>query len=78
MAYHYDIEYKKSVDHFNADALYRLPVGQKDQRELKSPIFLCSSVDSLPVSAHEIQLGTSRDPVLSKMWSYTMNGWSRY
>lgn len=78
MAYSYDLEYKKSADHFNADAMSRLPLSEPDKTAQESKIFFFSNVGDLPVSAQDIKVGTSRDPVLSKVWSYTMNGWPSY
>lgn len=78
MAYSYELEYKKSADHFNADAMSRLPVTESDKTAQESNIFYFSHVEDLPISAHDIKVGTSRDPLLSKVWSNTMNGWPNY
>ena len=75
MAYNYVIEYKKSADHANADALSRLPQASGDNTAEEGSIFYFSHLEELPVSANDIENATMKDPVLSKVWSYTMNGW---
>ncbi|XP_039525150.1 uncharacterized protein K02A2.6-like [Pimephales promelas] len=78
MAYSYELEYKKSSDHLNADAMSRLPVTELDSTAQESNVFYFSHVEDLPVTAQDIKVGTSRDPLLSKVWSFTMNGWPNY
>lgn len=78
MAYSYELEYKRSSDHLNADAMSRLPVTELDNTAQESNIFYFSHVEELPVTAQDIKVSTSRDPLLSKVWSYTMNGWPNY
>lgn len=74
MAYSYDIEYKRSADHANADALSRLPRASVDSTGEEGGIFYFSHVEELPVSAKDIERATLKDPTLNKVWSYTMNG----
>lgn len=75
MAYTYDIEYRRSEDHGNADALSRLPRTQKDDTAAEQGIFYFSYVDELPVQAVEIAENTKKDPVLHKVLTYTLEGW---
>lgn len=73
MEYNYDIKYRKSADH--ADALSRLPRASVDNTAEAGSIFHFSHVEELPVCAKDIKKTTVKDPVLSKVWSYTVNGW---
>ena len=33
------------------------------------------TLDKLPLTSQQIADGTRKDPILSKVWSYTLNGW---
>ena len=74
-AYQYDVEYKRSKDHSNADGLSRLPVPPQADMEDGNEVFRVSFTDSLPVTAAEIASETAKDPLLSKVYYYTMKGW---
>ena len=75
-AYQYDVEYKRSKEHGNADGLSRLPLPpQLDQDERE--VFRVSFVDALAVTAAEIASETTKDPVLSQVYHYVMEGWPR-
>ncbi|KAL3999164.1 tetraspanin-4 [Sarotherodon galilaeus] len=78
MAYNYDIEYRRSAEHANADALSRLPRNTPDNTAEEGSIFYFSHVEKLPIVAKDIERATMKDPILSKVWSYTMNGWPSY
>ena len=76
-SYYYTIQYKPTAQHGNADALSRLP-------QVTTPDALCSDqevhviqrvVEKLPIRATDIQQATRRDPVLSKVLRYTVQGW---
>jgi len=69
--YQYDVEYKRSKDHSNADGLSRLPVPPQVDME----VFLVSFTNALPVTTAEIASETAKDPLLSKVHCYTMEGW---
>ncbi|XP_062373268.1 uncharacterized protein K02A2.6-like [Sardina pilchardus] len=75
MAYTYDIEYRRSEDHGNADALSRLPETKMDDTAAEQGIFYFSYVDELPVQACEIAEGTKKDSILSKVQHYILEGW---
>ena len=60
--YTYDIEYKSSKAHANADGLSRLPCSHTEPNEEDSvSVFCLSQIETLPVSAAEIQRETRRD-----------------
>ena len=70
-AYNYDIVYKKGSDHANADAFSRLPLAIQPSESENRVHF----IDQLPVSSVQIKKATSKDPILSKVVYYTVNGW---
>ena len=74
----YEIEYKNSKSHANADALSRLPCPQEKELPGSDPveIYNLSQIDSLPVSANDIKRETRRDHVTSKVLDFTLNGWT--
>ena len=80
-AYTYDIEYKPTKEHGNADMLSRLPVGPDqffdDKQSLNIVVNLIqdSQVQDSPVSATEVQKATRADPVLQKLLWYIKKGW---
>ena len=76
-AYKYDIAFKPTLAHANADGLSRLPLPT-DTMEGQSPdasIFNVSQIETLPVTATQIQQATRTDPCLSKVLQYTRHGW---
>ena len=76
-AYQYQIQYKKSADHANADALSRLPWESSDVGA-EGEVYQFSLVDELPVTASDIAADTRKDPVLSKVLEFTLNGWPNH
>lgn len=73
-AYQYDIEYKNSKAHANADCLSRLPIQGDEDLEDPVTVFQVSHVDELPVTAQTIAKAKSRDPLLMKVYQYVMEG----
>ncbi|KAL5014615.1 hypothetical protein ScPMuIL_008885 [Solemya velum] len=75
-AHDYDIEYRKSEDHANADALSRLPHGHSDVGK-EGTVYTLGAVDEdFPVHAVDIAHATSKDPVLSKVFDCCLTGWT--
>ena len=76
--YDYDIEYKSSKSHANCDGLSRLPYshGEELPDSDSAEIYNLSQLDSLPVCANDVKRETRRDPTLSKVLDFTMNGWT--
>ena len=76
-AYHYNIEFKPTKSHANADGLSRLPVP--DNAAVGNPqdvtLFNVSQIISLPVTEVHIQAATRKDPVLGAVLRYTQQGW---
>ena len=77
-AYDYEIVFKPTLTHSNADGLSRLPLpmteATKEAPEEVS-VFNVSQVHALPVTFQQVQTATRRDPLLSKVSHYVKNGW---
>jgi hypothetical protein len=76
-AYCYDIEYKPTQAHGNADGLSRLPLPSIGKKEgpLGIDVFNVAQLDALPVTAVQLGQATHRDRTLAKVWRYTKSGW---
>lgn len=74
MAYTYEIEYRRSEEHGNVGALSRLPRTQKDDiaAEQGNLFFLLCE---LIYRDFEIADDTKKNPVLSKVLQYILEGW---
>jgi hypothetical protein len=72
----YDIEFRKTEEHCNADGLSRLPlsVGPAKQED-PCASFQIHYMDTFPVSSQQIATHTRRDPILSKAFDLTTRGW---
>ncbi|KAL0151789.1 hypothetical protein M9458_052940 [Cirrhinus mrigala] len=75
LAYDYDIEYRRSSDHANADALSRLPCDSTSTGGEEETVFQVSHLDELPVCAKDIATETRRNPLFSKVLDLTLSGW---
>ena len=76
-AYSYQVEYRPSKEHGNADALSRLPCNAPPLKE-EAELFFFSDLKELPIDAKEISSETRRDPVLARLLNYTLSGWPNY
>lgn len=76
-AYTYEIQYKPSGQHGNADALSRLPIADKSFPK-SNPVFRVSYLDSLAITAKDVAQEMDRDPVLSKVKHYVLRGWPKF
>lgn len=76
-AYKYQIEFRSTTAHGNADCLSHLLLSNQSLEGLtpEPSIFNMSQVASLPVTSLQIQTATRKDPVLSKVLQFTSNGW---
>ena len=76
-AYRYDIEFKPTGKHGNADGLSRLPVEIPSENEERTDVevFNVAQIDALPVTAQQLGKATRSDPILSKVWRYTRTKW---
>lgn len=75
----YDIEYKNTTQHGNADALSRLPLSETEEGTMPDPesVFYTSQVEKLPISSTQIRRETQRDTVLSQVLDFIVQGTER-
>ena len=78
-AYSYDVEFRRTERHANADSLSRLPLKSpcSDIVQDEATIFSLCQVEYLPVTAEEIQKASRNDLILSKVFRYTKSGWPK-
>jgi len=75
-AYNYDIEFRSTDKHANADGLSRLPLqGTFPEEGGEIKVFQLHQIESLPVTAEDIKKALQADPVLRKVLQYTRQGW---
>ncbi|XP_029551127.1 uncharacterized protein K02A2.6-like [Salmo trutta] len=76
-AYQYTIVYRAGKDNANADALSRLPLPEMPATTVVPPetIFLMERLSNSPVNANQIKQWTDRDPILSQVKRFLMQGW---
>ena len=76
-AYDYDIRYKSTTEHGNADGLSRLPLPTTlpSVDTTAASTFNIGQVQALPVTSEDIERATRCDPVLSKVYRYIGRGW---
>ena len=76
-AYTYEIEFRPTGDHGNADGLSRLPlrISPPDDPNADPKVFNISQMEALPVTVRKLRAATSSDRVLSKVYRYTKGTW---
>ena len=75
-AYHYDIEFRSTTEHANADGLLRLPLeNTTTDRDDTASLFNIQQIGTLSVGLKQLSLETLNDPLLSKVLMYTKEGW---
>ena len=76
--YTYDIEYRASQNHENADALSRLPrttVEKADDWSIAGDQVNRVQIERTPITAGTIREARRGDPVLSHVLHYVLHGW---
>ena len=81
--YDYSIEYRRTTDHGNADALSRLPAGEdtifdgEEEAEEVNTVCIIKVVSQQlnPANPRLIANESLKDPVISKVMRYTREGW---
>lgn len=79
-AYSYEIEFRPTAAHGNADGLSRLPLHEPSSEDAVPSgvtLFNVSQLDSLPVTSQQLQAATRTDPVLSRILRCTREGWPK-
>lgn len=76
-AYTYDIRYKSSETHSNADAMSRLPQTCNRIHCNQLSLFHMQHFGDLPVTTSEVREQTNADSLLSTVYKYTQLGWPR-
>lgn len=77
-AYTYDIHFRLTQAHGNADGLSRLPVGEDQScTPDDAMVFNIAQLDALPVCSSELMAATRTDPQLSKILQYVRKGWPK-
>ncbi|XP_062374782.1 uncharacterized protein K02A2.6-like [Sardina pilchardus] len=76
-AYQYHIVYRAGSENANADAFSRLPLPETPGHTVFPPetVFLMDRLSNAPVTAKQIKTWTDRDPVLSQVRRWVMQGW---
>jgi transposase InsO family protein len=76
-AYTYDIEFRRTTDHSNADGLSRLPLPtcNPDNSSLQSSVLNIHQIETLPVTATKIARATRQDRILNKVYQFITKGW---
>ena len=74
-AYSYEIEYKSTQNHANADSLSHLPLKVTDNSIDEANIFNIVQAEAMQVTAQKVATATQRDPFLSQVYHYTQSGW---
>ena len=75
-AHDYEIKFKGTAEHCNADGLSRLPLQDAvTERIDDAGVFNLSQLDRLPVTADDIRRATAKDKTLSQVLRYTEEGW---
>ena len=78
-ACNYEIEFRPTKQHANADSLSRLPLEdfQTTHTDKSVTLFNAQQIGTLPVQAKQLCQETANDPLLSKVLLYTKEGWPR-
>ena len=76
-AYSYNIEYRSTEAHANADSLLRLPLKSQEApiTSDEPAVFNVSQLEGLLVTSQQLRAATRTDPVLSKVICYVRSGW---
>ena len=76
-AYQYDIEYRSTEKHVNADCLSRLPIQCKKSNKGidEAKLINLLQVESLPMDVDHVRKATQNDPMLSRVLQFVMKGW---
>ena len=71
----YEVQYKPSGKHANADGLSWLPLNNTEKDDKDDVDVVCALEEQQLNCLSDIQKATVQDPILSQVYSYTCNGW---
>ncbi|KAK2575241.1 hypothetical protein KPH14_012756 [Odynerus spinipes] len=71
----YKLQYVKGKDNGAADGLSRLPIEVQEGTDESKDYFNFIIEDKIPLQANQIRRELRRDPVLSKVYKFTLEGW---
>ena len=76
-AYNYDIQFKPTAAHGNADGLSRLPLSVVTEKKPMDDVavFNLAQIGSCPIVVSEIRWAKHSDSVLSNVLNFTLQGW---
>ena len=78
-AYQYEIQFKPTEQHTNADSLSCLPLPLETDTSTLSleitSVFNIAQIEALPITSTEIGSATKKDSILSKVYRSTKNAW---
>ena len=76
-AFQYDIVYRPTAQHSNADCLSRLPVQSELGTECDQEVQLLHSmqIDILPINVDQMRTATRYDPILTQVLKFMFEGW---
>ena len=78
-AYEYTIAGRSTTQHANADAMSRLPLADVAvpviPQTIPELVLMVEHLQDAPITARQIAQWTSRDPLLSKVCRYILEGW---
>ena len=77
--YNYDIQYRSTHAHANADGLSRLPIpdGRQEGNLADVTAFVIGQPEALPMQATEVEEASRADPTLGKVLEYLRQGWPK-
>ena len=77
--YNYDIQYRSTHAHANADGLSRLPIpdGRQEGNLADVTAFVIGQLEALPMQATEVEEASRADPTLAKVLEYLRQGWPK-
>ena len=80
--YDYDVKFKPTQEHGNADALSRLPLPIKDLPPAGNietvRIFNMAQIQPLPVTFQQVKAATRQDPTQSKIMAHAQSSWPNH